>query len=114
MIGLSTAGRPTSASAARSSSAVATNRYGDVGSPSSSAAKRRMPSRFMVRCAARAVGTTRSPSASSSTSRPVAIASISGTTRWGRSWEITARSASPSNIDNTWLRCATCIAGASA
>ncbi len=114
MIGLSTAGRPRSSSALRSSLADSTKRYGEVGRPSSCAAKRRMPSLFIVRCAARAVGTTCRPWASSSTRTSVAIASISGTTRCGRSSAITARRASPSSIDSTWLRCATCIAGASA
>jgi hypothetical protein len=47
--------------------------------PSSSATKRRMPSRFMVSRAARAVGITLNPSASNSTKVSVAMASISGT-----------------------------------
>lgn len=74
-----------------------------------------MPSRFMVSWAARAVGITRaSPSVSTFTSSSVAIASISGTMTCGRSCSITARSAAASVMAITWLRCATCIAGASA
>ncbi len=53
-----------------------------------------------------------SPPASSSSSVGVAMASISGTTRSGRSSSISARSAAPSSMSMTWLRCATCIAGA--
>ncbi|CSC93600.1 Uncharacterised protein [Vibrio cholerae] len=44
----------------------------------------------------------------------VAIASISGTTKCGFSKSITCCSASASSISNTWLRWATCMAGASA
>ena len=55
------------------------SRYLDVTSPSSRAAKSRMPSRFMVSCTALAEGATRQPSASSLASAAVSIASISGT-----------------------------------
>ena len=78
-----------------------------------------MPSRSIVRRAARAVGTTSQPSASSSTSTGVAIASISGTT--SSSAHGRARSASSSvaqrlrvgHVDDG-ARSATCIAGAPA
>ncbi|MNN55566.1 hypothetical protein D3C81_1704490 [compost metagenome] len=71
-----------------------------------------MPSRFMVNCVARAVGITVKPSASSSTRVAVAMASISGTMKCGFSASITARRAAPSSMLITWLRCATCMAGA--
>ena len=78
-----------------------------------SAARRRMPSRFMVSWAARAVGVTRTaPAASSSTSRLVAMASISGTMTCGRSWSMILRKASASVMGTTWARCATCGASA--
>lgn len=115
--GLSTTGQPSSSAAAVSSSRVSTNAYGEVARPSSSAASRRMPSRFIVSTVARAVGATRSGhscAASSSASTPVAIASISGTTTSGRSARSTARSASASCMSTTWLRWAACMAGASA
>ncbi len=74
-----------------------------------------MPSRFMVSCAARALGTVRiSPSASISTSASVARASISGTTMCGRSASISARSAAPSLMATVCARCATWWPGASA
>jgi hypothetical protein len=68
----------------------------------------------MVSRAARAVGITRKPSASIASSVGVWIASISGTTSVGRSASITPRSAAGSSIGMTWLRWATCIAGAPA
>ena len=58
MIGLTTHGMPTACTAASNSSRVAAKRYGLVGTLSSSAARRRIPSRFMVSFVARAVGTT--------------------------------------------------------
>jgi hypothetical protein len=67
----------------------------------------------MVRRAARAVGITRKPSASSSINAGVAIASISGTISAGRSRSTSARSAAGSSMSSTCERCATCIAGAS-
>jgi Cu(I)/Ag(I) efflux system protein CusF len=71
-----------------------------------------MPSRFIVRRAARAVGMTSArPSASISTSVSVAMASISGTMRCGFSCSISARSAAPSVMSITCARCATCMAG---
>ena len=83
--GLTTHGVPSAATASRE--LVLGRRRsgsGEVGRPSSSAASRRMPSRSIVSRAARAVGTTCKPSASSSSSTAVAIASISGTTTAGR------------------------------
>ena len=113
MMGFTTHGNPMFSMAAKNSSFVAANSKGDVRSPSSSAAKRRMPSRFIVSCAARAVGMiSTSPAASIAASVSVAIASTSGTTKCGRSCSITARNASPSSIEITWARSATCIAGA--
>ena len=47
MTGLTTQGNPTVWQAARNSSFVPAKRYGEVASPSSSAARRRMPSRSM-------------------------------------------------------------------
>ncbi|CFW30523.1 Uncharacterised protein [Bordetella pertussis] len=86
-----------------------------MGRPRVSAASRRMPSRFMVRWAARAVGVTcTAPSSSSATSRSVAMASISGTTTCGRSCSMTCRSACGSVMETTWARCATWWPGASA
>ena len=83
-----------SRSRACSSSRLSAKRYGDVGSRASSAARRRMPSRFIVSCAARAVGIDLGKaSLLDSTSASVAIASISGTTRCGRSCSISRRSA---------------------
>ena len=73
-----------------------------------------MPSRSMVNRVARAVGTTRTPLASTSASTCVAIASISGTTTCGRTVDSTMRSASASSMSTTCERCATCMAGASA
>ena len=76
--------------------------------PSVSAASRRMPSRFIVSFAARAVGITCvTPAASSATSASVAIASISGTTMCGRSCSISRVSAAASVIAITCARCAT-------
>ena len=85
--------------------------YGDVGRPNSSAASRRIPSRFIVNCVARAVGmtTVRPPSVwsflrapllrcSTSASASVAMASISGTTKSGCCASISARSCSGSLI----------------
>ncbi len=113
--GLTTHGRPTAAIAARYSSGVSTKRYGEVGRPRVSAARRRMPSRSMVSRAARAVGITRWPcSRSNATSVSVWIASISGTIRCGCSRAISSRSAIASSMSSTCERCATCIAGASA
>ena len=58
--GFTMQGKPMPASvAARSSSRVLAKTYGEVGKPSTSAASRRIPSRFMVSCAARADGMTR-------------------------------------------------------
>ncbi len=71
-----------------------------------------MPSRSIVSRAARAVGITHEPSASSSRSTGVAIASSSGTMKCGFSWVMTRRSSAPSVIGMTCDRCATCIAGA--
>ena len=79
MIGLITQGMPTSLIASRYSSLVSANLKSDVAIPNSSAAKRRIPSRFIVKLAARAVGITVWPSFSKSTKVSVAIASISGT-----------------------------------
>ncbi len=72
-----------------------------------------MPSRSMVRRAARAVGITRTtPSDSSFCSSAVASASISGTTRSGFSRSISARSATGSLIVIVCAWCATCWPGA--
>jgi len=71
-----------------------------------------MPSRSIVSHAARAVGITLIPSFSNSTSVGVWMASTSGTTRSGFSCSMSARSAAPSSMSMTWLRWATCIAGA--
>jgi len=72
-----------------------------------------MPSRFIVSWAARAVGITSArPSASICTSMSVAMASISGTIRWGFSCSTSARSAAPSVIGITWARWATWWPGA--
>ena len=78
--GLTIHGVPIRSIALRQASTSAANSKGDVGRSSSSAAKRRIPSRSIVSCVARAVGTTFRPSASSCTSVSVAIASTSGTT----------------------------------
>ena len=78
MTGFTTHGIPISATAASNSSRVSAKRYGDVGNPRVSAASLLMPSLFIVSLVALAVGTTLYPSASSSTSLSVAIASISG------------------------------------
>ena len=113
--GFTTHGRPMARTASRYSACVSTKRYGEVGRPSVSAASLRMPSRSIVRRAARAVGITRAaPSASSATSVSVWIASISGTTRCGCSRAIRARIAAGSSMSSTCERCATCMAGASA
>ena len=56
--GFTTHGIPISATASSNSPRVPANLYGDVGNPSSSAASRRIPSRFMVSSTALAVGTT--------------------------------------------------------
>lgn len=56
--GLMTQGKPIAFTADAHSASVSANRYGEVGSPSCSAASRRMPSRFMVSRAAQEVGTT--------------------------------------------------------
>ena len=62
---------------------------------------------------ARAVGmTVARPSASMRTSSSVAMASISGTIRCGCSASTTERRAKASVIVMTWLRWATCMAGA--
>jgi hypothetical protein len=67
-----------------------------------------MPSRFMVSCAARAVGITSArPSASMASSASVAMASISGTISAGRSRSTSARSAAPSVMSIPCARCAT-------
>ena len=50
-------GLPTFTASLKSSS-VSAKRYGEVGNPNSSAARRRIPSRFMVNLVALAVGTT--------------------------------------------------------
>jgi hypothetical protein len=110
--GFTTQGSPTASIAARYSSSVSAKRNGEVASPSSSAASRRMPSRSMVSRAAVAVGITRQPSVSSASSSCVAMASISGTIRSGFSASTSARSAARSSMSITWARCATCIAGA--
>ena len=68
----------------------------------------------MVSWAARAVGITSArPSASILTSSSVAMASISGTIRCGRSASTRARRAAASVMASTWLLWATCMAGAS-
>ena len=72
-----------------------------------------MPSRSMVRRAARAVGMTVWPSRSSVRRVSVAMASISGTMKSGFSSSTTARSFSASSIGKTWRAWATCMAGAS-
>src|SRR3989344_4664161 len=105
-------GKPTSAAPFLSSSSDDAKWYGEVGKFNSSAARRRMPSRSIVRRVARAVGITVQPSFSSSTSVCVAIASISGTMNVGFSFSTTSRIFSPSSIENTYARCAICIAGA--
>jgi hypothetical protein len=67
----------------------------------------------MVRRAARAVGMQRMvPSASSASSTGVAMASISGTTRSGRSASISGRSCSGSLIAMVRAWWATCWPGA--
>ena len=66
----------------------------------------------MVSRAARAVGITVKPSASSFRSSSVAMASISGTMRSGFSCSTIARSFAPSVIGMTCDAWATCIAGA--
>jgi hypothetical protein len=73
-----------------------------------------MPSRSIVRRAARAVGITVHLAFSRSTSVCVWIASISGTIRCGFSFSTTFLIAAPSSMLITCERCATCIAGASA
>jgi len=117
--GLTTQGKPMAgwpsvpSIAACSSASESQKRYGLVGRPSVSAARRRMPSRSIVRRAARAVGMTRTtPSASSASSTGVAMASISGTTRSGRSASISARSAAGSLIVIVRAWWATCWPGA--
>ena len=52
------------------------------------------------------------PAASISSSTSVAMASISGTMMWGASAAMTPTSTWGSVIGMTWLRCATCMAGA--
>ena len=59
MTGLTTHGVPMASTASRNSASLPANRYGDVRRPSSSAARRRMPSRSIVSRTARAVGMTR-------------------------------------------------------
>ena len=72
-----------------------------------------MPSRFIVSCAARAVGiTVAMPASAISTSTSVAMASISGTMMSGRSCSISRFSATGSVIVMTWARCATWWPGA--
>ncbi len=72
-----------------------------------------MPSRFMVSCVARAVGMTRaSPAASIAARASVAMASISGTMMCGASAMMIPFSTWGSVMGMTWLRCATCMAGA--
>ena len=72
-----------------------------------------MPSRFMVSRAARAVGITVAlPGFRVRAASAVAIASISGTTRSGCFLFDQRRSAAPSVMSITWVRCATCCAGA--
>ena len=72
-----------------------------------------MPSRFMVSCTARAVGTTVAmPAASIPARMSVAMASISGTTMCGASAMMTPFSTCGSVMGMTWLRWATCMAGA--
>lgn len=56
--GFTTHGMPTSRTASVNSARVEAKRYGEVGNPNSSAARRRIPSRFMVNLVALAVGTT--------------------------------------------------------
>ena len=111
-MGLTTQGQPTTPSAARNSARSDANAYGDVLTPSCSAASRRMPSRSIVRRVARAVGMTQNPSASSSTSAGVAIASSSGTMKSGSSARMTRFSSAASVMAMTCERWATCIAGA--
>ena len=102
-----------SAIAALSDARLSAKRYGDVGRPSVSAASRRMPSRFIVSWAARALGmTSATPARSMSTSTSVAIASISGTMICGRSCSMSFRSAPASVIVITCVRCATWWPGA--
>ena len=71
-----------------------------------------MPSRSIVRRAARAVGTTRTPSASTASSASVASASISGTTTCAPQERIAAASSRASDISTVSALCATCWAGA--
>ena len=111
--GLTTHGTPIACTAAVNCSTVEANRYGEVGRPSSSAASRRMPSRSIVRRVARAVGTTRTPSASSASSSSVARASTSGTTRSGRTSCTSARRATGSVMSSTRRWGVTRMAGAS-
>ena len=66
----------------------------------------------MVSLAASAVGMHVWPSFSSATNVSVAMASISGTIRWGFSSATTRRMASPSSMEKTCERWATCMAGA--
>src|SRR6056297_2944916 len=70
-----------------------------VGSFSSSAARRRMPSRFIVRCAAFALGTMVNPCCSSSINPLVAMASISGTIKAGFSVSAISFNADASSIE---------------
>ena len=79
----------------------------------SSAANLRIPSRFIVRLVALALGKTLNPSRSRASNSFVAIASISGIIRSGFSVSTSALTAAGSNISITCALCATCIAGAS-
>jgi len=101
------------AAAAIASSRVSAKMYREVVRPSSLAAKSRMPSRFIVSWTALADGTIFQPSASSSASVPVSIASISGTMKSGRCFSTAARSAAPSSMGKTSRASASCMAGAS-
>ena len=72
-----------------------------------------MPSRFMVNWVARAVGMTVAiPAVSMAASTSVAMASISGTMMCGASAMMTPFRICGSVMGMTWLRCATCMAGA--
>ena len=72
-----------------------------------------MPSRFIVSCTARAVGTTRtSPALSSAARASVASASISGITTAAPLARMAAVSASGSLMSTVRALCATCWAGA--
>ena len=112
MTGLTTHGNPTAWAPARSSSSEPANRWGEVGRPRSSLAKRRSASRSMQIEAMVALGTTWMPARSASKSTCVAIASISGMMMSGSTPAMSSARACASLMSSTCASCATCCAGA--